>query len=993
MLCSGVESGASRGRRMRGRCLRAALLASSALIAAALPAAAQDATWNLNGTGNFNLAANWTPATVPTGTAFFGASNQNNVSFLANATIGGWTFNAGASNYTFTLLGPVLTFNGAGIVINGGSVTINNTFGGVVFDNTSTAGSATINNASVVQFSANSTAGSATITNNGPLRFFGTSTAGSATITNNENTSFQDSSTAGSATITNNNFMIFFNTSSAGSATITNNSSLFFTGSSTVGSATITNNLSVDFNTSSKAGNATITNNNFMQFRDTSTAENATIINNDSLVFRDTSTAGNAAITNNGSVGFLTTSTAGNAIITNNANLSFAQGSKAGSATLITNGGGSTTFVSSSSADQARFITNAGGVVDISFLLGAGTTAGSIEGAGSYRLGSKSFTVGSNNLSTTVTGVISDGGNGGGVGASLTKVGSGALTLAGTNTYTGATTVDAGALLVNGSIASSILTTVNAGGTLGGTGTVGSTTINNGGALSPGNSVGTLTVQGNLVMASAAAYLVEVSGSAADRTNVSGTATLGGAVQVLVGAGGFARSYTILHADGGLGGSTFGGVSVNNPNLIGSLSYTAIDVILGFTANLGGSTPGLSGNQQGVASAINGFFNNGGTLPANFSALFGLTGVNLANALTLLSGEVATGAQQGAFQLNNQFLGMMLDPFVDGRTGVGGAGGQAIGFAPERAEMPEDLALAYAKVTKTPVYKAPVYAPSFEQRWSVWGGGYGGTNKTSGDPLVVGSHDLTARTAGFAAGLDYAVAPGTVVGFALAGGGTNWGLANGLGTGKSDAFQAGLYGSTRWGALYVAAALAYAWHDVSTDRFAFVGNHLTASFDAQSIAGRVEAGYRMGSSVAAIIPYAAMQAQNFRTPSYVETDVNLGGFGLGYNSRNGTATRSEFGARADQLFALNPSAVLALRGRLAWAHDWVSDPSLAAGFQTLPGASFIVNGATPAKDLALVSAGAELRLANGVTLSGKFDGEFAERSTTYAGTGTVRFTW
>ena len=37
--------------------------------------------------------------------------------------------------------------------------------------------------------------------------------------------------------------------------------------------------------------------------------------------------------------------------------------------------------------------------------------------------------------------------------------------------------------------------------------------------------------------------------------------------------------------------------------------------------------------------------------------------------------------------------------------------------------------------------------------------------------------------------------------------------------------------------------------------------------------------------------------------------------------------------------------------------------------------------------------GAELRLANGVMLIGKFDGEFASHSSTYAGTGTVRYTW
>jgi outer membrane autotransporter protein len=99
------------------------------------------------------------------------------------------------------------------------------------------------------------------------------------------------------------------------------------------------------------------------------------------------------------------------------------------------------------------------------------------------------------------------------------------------------------------------------------------------------------------------------------------------------------------------------------------------------------------------------------------------------------------------------------------------------------------------------------------------------------------------------------------------------------------------------------------------------------------------------------------------------------------------------GARFDRALAVYSNAVLSFRGRLAWAHDWVSDPTLAAAFQTLPGASFLVNGATPAKDSVLTTAGAEYRLANGITLLGKFDGEFASHSSTYAGTGTLRYSW
>jgi uncharacterized protein YhjY with autotransporter beta-barrel domain len=389
--------------------------------------------------------------------------------------------------------------------------------------------------------------------------------------------------------------------------------------------------------------------------------------------------------------------------------------------------------------------------------------------------------------------------------------------------------------------------------------------------------------------------------------------------------------------------------------------------------------------------AVSQFFNNGGKLTPGHGALFQLTGATLARATSQLTGEAATGAQQGAFQLGNQFMGLMLDPFVDGRGGLGG-GGAALGFAPERETLPEDIALAYAKIVKAPVYK-PAPPVVFEPRWSAWGGAFGGSNKTEGNPIVTVSHDLSARTAGFAAGMDYRFAPNTVAGFALAGGGTKWALAQGLGGGRSDAFQAGVYAATRSGPWDFAGALAFAEHWMSTDRLAPFGSRLTADFDAQSFGGRLEGGYRLGTSVAGVTPYAAVQAQSFHTPSYREADLTAGGFGLAYNTRTANDTRAELGARFDYVAAIDRSTLLTLRGRLAWAHDWVSDSTLAAVFQTLPGASFIINGAVPAKDAALASAGAELRLANGVTLLAKFDGAFASHAQTYAGTGTVRWTW
>ena len=412
--------------------------------------------------------------------------------------------------------------------------------------------------------------------------------------------------------------------------------------------------------------------------------------------------------------------------------------------------------------------------------------------------------------------------------------------------------------------------------------------------------------------------------------------------------------------------------------------------MLNVTTTLGGTggTPGNGGqgggNQQNVTNTLVNYFNNGGMLPPAIVAMFGLTGNNLSFASSQLSGEAATGAQSSAFQLMTGFLGLLTDPFVEGR----GGGGNAIGFAAEDATLPPEIASAYAAVFKAP----PRQALPFEQRWNVWGSAFGGANHTDGNP-VVGSHDLTASAGGFAAGADYRVTPFTTVGFALAGAGTGWSLAQGLGTGQSDALMAGIYGRTTSGPAYVAASLAFANHWMSTDRISLASDQLTAKFNAQSYGGRVEAGYRFASPLLAVTPYAAVNAQAFVAPAYSEQDVSGGGLGLTYAGRTATDIRGEAGARFDRLTAIDPTTLLVLRGKLGYAHDWVSDPSLAAIFQALPGTNFIVNGAAPAHDSGLVAAGAELRFASGISLAAKFDGEFAAHSQTYAGTGTMRYSW
>lgn len=698
-----------------------------------------------------------------------------------------------------------------------------------------------------------------------------------------------------------------------------------------------------------------------------------------------------------GTLAFLN-STAGSAVITNNAQLAFYGNSSAGSATIINSG--NALFDGNSTAGNAQLINASPSAVVNFWTPGPGSdgriSAGSIAGSGRFDLNSAELTVGGNNLSTVVTGVLT--GDGNITGTSLIKAGTGTMTLSGINTYTGATVVDGGTLAVNGSIASSSSLTVNGGATLGGTGIVGHTTIASGGTLAPGNSIGTLTVSGNLGFTAGSFYRVEVSATAADRTNVSGIATLSGAtVQAVAIPGRFrGQTYTILNATGGLGGTQFAGLSVSgsfSPARNPHLTYDLNNVYLVLDPGTIVLPAGTGANQSNVAGAINGAVASGGTPPAGFDALLNMGQPQLNQGLSQVSGQPGAAGTQAAFNAMQQFVGM-LDPFggsSDGyRGGTGGDGG-ALGYAstaPNEARVRE----AYAAVTPR-----ETSGETIDRRWGVWASGYGGGSNLSGN-AAAGSSTTTSRIYGTVVGADYRVSPNTLIGFALGGAGYNFALSDSLGGGRADLFQAGLYGRYTFGPAYISAALAYGWQDVTTDRTVTVAgtDKLTANFKASTFSGRLETGWRFApipASSFGVTPYAAAQVTTFRLPGYGETAlVGSNQFALSYSAQDTTNVRTELGARTDRRFLVDDGA-LTLRGRLAWAHDTNTNRLVSAAFQTLPGAAFTVNGAQPAADSALVGGRAEMKWKNGLSLAGTVEGEFSRSSQTYTGKGVVRYEW
>ena len=295
-----------------------------------------------------------------------------------------------------------------------------------------------------------------------------------------------------------------------------------------------------------------------------------------------------------------------------------------------------------------------------------------------------------------------------------------------------------------------------------------------------------------------------------------------------------------------MGGTQFSGLNVTGSSLSPGarnphLAYDANNVFLVLDPGTIQLPAGASGNQAGVAGGINRAVLGGAAPPAGFDVLLNLDGARLTNALTQIAGETATGAQQSAFNAASMFMGQMTDPFNAGRTDAATSGGTS-SFAAEA-----DAYAASRSGRASEAYGAIVKAmppTRFEQRWSVWAGAYGGAQTTDGN-AVTGTGTTTSRIYGGIGGADYRLSPDTVVGFALAGGGTNFSVANG-GSGRADLFQAGAFARYNPGAFYLAGALAYGWQDVTTDRTVTVAgiDRLQARFQANTFAGRVEGGYR-----------------------------------------------------------------------------------------------------------------------------------------------------
>jgi uncharacterized protein with beta-barrel porin domain len=438
-------------------------------------------------------------------------------------------------------------------------------------------------------------------------------------------------------------------------------------------------------------------------------------------------------------------------------------------------------------------------------------------------------------------------------------------------------------------------------------------------------------------------------------------------VKATYGSGSYVqKEYTILTA-GSISGTFNATVNTNLPSNFGeSLKYDGTHAYLDLKLFFVPPAPpafgnGLTGNQNRVGNTLVDYFNTTGGIPLAFGTPAGLTAV---------SGEVAVAAAQTAKDAQGEFLDAMLNPSLTGRA----------------SQMTADAStgdIKPAQMNGNPLH--------------VWGGVYGGGRSTDGS-AGVGSSNTNAHSYGVAAGVDYIFNPGFLAGLAVSGGHTNFSVSHAAGSGNSDVYQIGAYAHQDIGtAGYITGALAYGSQDVTThrtvDQSGVTGTY-RGHYSSDNWSGRLEAGWRLVSGDwTGFTPYIAWQATNDSVPGYSEKTVSGSNmFALIYRGTDFDTSRGELGLRADHTFQMDDGA-MTLRGRAAWADNFQHDRSIDAGFQTLTGTGFTVQGADEGRSVGLAGVSGEWKWNSGVALVGAVDGAFSNKSTAYTASGSVRFTW
>lgn len=577
-----------------------------------------------------------------------------------------------------------------------------------------------------------------------------------------------------------------------------------------------------------------------------------------------------------------------------------------------------------------------------------------------------------------------------------TSLSAGALNFTGGTLISPEVGITGGTLMGNGTI-------IAGGGT---TGVCGIGVCNSAGTVAPR---GTLVVTGNYSQAAGGTLSITTGSNSTDQLQVSGTASLGGALQLqLVAQSAPIRSgvvNTIVSA--GLLNGTFASASTLqlSPFISAATSYTVTAANITLTRSATYASVATTEDERNFASRLDtGLANNDVTVSMQGILAQLDAAPNAADARKFYNQADADG--EGSDVVGNQLLAnMAASRLVDGVIDrhLEALRDNTVALV-QRAEGPPDLSFAYgsgagfgvsSRADTRPGYTAAATTSSpITPDSGAWVQGVGAWQTLRGDDNALG---VNQSLGGVVAGVDLnpfaAWAPMLKSGAAFSY--IHGDLGGGSETGATDTYRGTLYATQGFGAAYVDGRFGFGITQMATTRqITALGLDQTASGSSSGtdLSAALNGGYRYKLGLFLLEPSVGLAWDRVGRNGYTETGADA--LDLAINSGSFNSLRLSAGARARGDFRLDDNTVIRPEVRARYVYEAL-DPvtTTTATLTGIPGLPFTVDSVNAGRNAAVLGTGVTLARGQSLALFVDYNAELRDRETVQAVVGGLRFVW
>jgi subtilase-type serine protease len=494
---------------------------------------------------------------------------------------------------------------------------------------------------------------------------------------------------------------------------------------------------------------------------------------------------------------------------------------------------------------------------------------------------------------------------------------------------------------------------------------------------------GTLRLNSSYTFAPSGTFQAAVYGDGSHgQLSVAGTATLGGALQILRGSSPYRNGtrYDVVTADTLTGWFSSIALPTSTPlvsfRVNAPRDHVEIEAIVQRFA-----TVATNATQHRIAQHLDTLSSEAtGDLATVLLEVQLLPAAGFDRAFASLSPTSYGSTTQATFEGVGQYTQSLQGRLEAVRAASRTEGGETPG-------TPVLLAAAAADASLIPILGT--YRLSQTQATQgLWLNGFGQWADQEAGP---GFSGFTASTGGATVGYDHTFADKLTAGLSLGYSNTDLDLADNQGGGRIQSLFTSLYGSYFTSTVHVDAALSYGHNWYKNDRRLVIGaveRTATSDHAGDAFAAYLGAGYSHPLGTWGVGPVGALRYVYLAEEGFQETGADS--LNLTVNSRGTHSLVSELGLRVT-------GAVKASAGSLVpdlsvlWSYDFdVDDRTITTTYAGAPGTAFSVQGQPVARHGLLVRPGLTFVHRSGLSTALRYAGEFRDRYQSHGVLGEVR---